>query len=107
MTYYYNKEVFRAFTFLTAHMRPRALRLTERREGASDRWLLAKCTGSEVECRFNGLTRQSGEERSIMSCCLPRNPIDSKYDSSWMDIGDGFYHACDVRVIDARGVAGS
>lgn len=90
MTYYYDKEVFRALALLTARMIFRALRLAGRREGSSDRRLLAKSTRSEVECWFNGLTRQSGEERPIMRCCLPRNPIDSKYDSSRMDIGDGF-----------------
>ena len=90
MTYYYDKEVFRALALLTTRMRLRALKLAGRREDSSDRRLLAKGMGSEVECRFNGLTRQSGEERPIMSCCLPRNLIDSKYDSSRMDIGDGF-----------------
>ena len=91
MTYYYDKEVFRVLALLTTRMRLRALRLAGGREGSSDRRLLAKSTGgSEVECWFNGLTRQSGEERAIMSCCLPRNSIDSNYDSSPMDIGDGF-----------------
>jgi len=81
MTYYYDKEVFRALALLTTRMRLRALRLAGRREDSSDRRLLAKGTGSEVECRFNGLTRQSSQVRSIMSCCLPCEPIDSKYDS--------------------------
>ena len=51
MTYYYDKEVFRALALLTTRMRLRALRLAGGREGSSDRWLLAKGTGgSEVEC---------------------------------------------------------
>jgi len=91
MTYYYDKGVFGALALLTTRMRLRALRLAGRREDSSDRRLLAKGTGgSEVECRFNGLTRQSSQERSILNCCLPCEPIDSKYDSSRMDIGDGF-----------------
>ena len=90
MTYYYDEEVFRALALLTIRMRLGALRLAGRREDSSNRRLLAKGMGSEVEFWFNGLTRQSSEERPIISCCLPRNPIDSKYDSSRMDIGDGF-----------------
>ena len=90
MTYYYDKEVFRALALLTTRMRLRALRLAGRREDSSDRRLLAKGMGNEVEFWFNGLTRQSGQVRSIMSCCFPCDPIDSKYDSSRMDIGDGF-----------------
>lgn len=87
---YYNKGLSETFALFTACVRLGALRLAGRREGFSDRRLLAKGTGSEVECRFNGLTRQSSQERSIMSRCLPCEPIDSKYDSSRMDIGDGF-----------------
>lgn len=90
MAYYYNKEMFGAFDLLTACMRLRALRLTGRREGSSDKCPLAKGTGGEVKCRINGLTRQSSQERSIVSCCLPCHPIDSKYNSSRMDIDDKF-----------------
>ena len=65
MTYYYDKEVFRALAFLTARMMFRALRLPGRRKGSPDKYSLINGTRSEVECRFSDLIYVKASENVL------------------------------------------
>ena len=66
---YHSKGLFGVFTLLAAWMTLRVYRFAGWGEGSSDKWPLAKGTGSEIECRFNGLTRQTSSGVLSSSSC--------------------------------------
>ena len=106
MIYYYHNGVFGVFATITARRRLRVLRLQRCGEDPVDKWPLAASEWSEVNCWFNSLTHLSREEPFIINYGYLCDPIDCKCNSLGTDNGGKCLGKWDVRVIDARGVAG-
>lgn len=103
---YYDKGLFAAFAILAASMIVGIGVLAWRGGGFTHKSLLPIGTASCAGCWFNGLTRRISQRCSTMSCCLPYHFTHTRYDFSRIDIGDKCLKR-DVRIIDARGAAGS
>lgn len=76
---YYNEELSGVFAILAACARRRMRRFAGRREGPANKCPLPAGMVSEAEYWFNGMTHQSSQECSMVSCCLPYDSTNSKY----------------------------
>ena len=67
-----------------------AKRLAGWREGSPHKYSLIDGSGIEIECRFDDLIYLSIRERSLSNRRIHSEPVDSSYDSSRINMGDGF-----------------